>query len=288
MTPRARAILDLVRVPNLFTAAADSIAGYFLAGGSMDKSGTWALVGTASMLLYAGGVALNDVCDVSKDAGERPHRPIPSGAITRGGALKLATFLLIFGTGIASGISIASGATALLLVISIVAYDAVLKPYAVAPLLMGLCRALNLALGVQAAGEHPFDYWIALGVLLLYVASLTFFARHEASISRRLHLVAGLMGMVSAALGTALVARDDRHPAWFVGVIGLVIIITWSGRAVLRDPGSSAVQGAVKRLVLCIVGIDTLFAASVGWWQGLIVLSLVVPAAWLANRHTVT
>ena len=76
------AYLQLMRFPNLFTAAADVIAGYLIVRGLDIK--LWDLVGLvfATSGIYAGGCVLNDLCDRNVDAIERASRPIPSGRVS--------------------------------------------------------------------------------------------------------------------------------------------------------------------------------------------------------------
>src|SRR5205085_362720 len=89
--------LQLIRLPNVFTAGADSLAGWLLVGGSLaDWSGWLPLVG-ASFALYAGGVALNDYFDYATDLEERPKRPLPSGRVSLGLALGLGVVLMVAG-----------------------------------------------------------------------------------------------------------------------------------------------------------------------------------------------
>jgi len=78
---RARDLFELVRLPNVFTAPADVAMGLAAAGASWEPR--YALLFGASMLAYAGGMALNDACDAELDAVERPKRPIPSGRVSR-------------------------------------------------------------------------------------------------------------------------------------------------------------------------------------------------------------
>src|SRR4051794_38493321 len=97
-SPRARAYLELVRLPNLFTAVGDIVAGYLIVTRGVDLS--WrdlSILMVASICLYAGGVVLNDYFDRDVDAVERPERPIPSGRIRAPGALKLGMGLLGIG-----------------------------------------------------------------------------------------------------------------------------------------------------------------------------------------------
>ena len=77
------AFLQLIRLPNVVTAAADSLAGWLLVTGSLSAPGRWLPLLAASMLLYASGTILNDVFDFEIDRVERPGRPLPSGRVSR-------------------------------------------------------------------------------------------------------------------------------------------------------------------------------------------------------------
>ena len=63
MTRSLIPLLQLIRLPNVLTAAADSLAGWLLVGGSLGEAGRWLPLAIASMVLYAAGMALNDVFD---------------------------------------------------------------------------------------------------------------------------------------------------------------------------------------------------------------------------------
>src|SRR6266404_4145811 len=91
-----RAILRLARIPNVFTAFANVVAGVYLARGGRFEARDGLLVG-ASGALYLGGMVLNDLFDRRVDAVERPDRPIPSGAVTPAAAAILGFGLLALG-----------------------------------------------------------------------------------------------------------------------------------------------------------------------------------------------
>ena len=79
--------LRLLRLPNLFTAPGDSLAGYFLAmtfKGNVSIN-VWIIVllTAISVFTYAFGVVMNDVMDYQEDCRNRPERPLPSGKISR-------------------------------------------------------------------------------------------------------------------------------------------------------------------------------------------------------------
>ncbi len=85
--------VQLLRLPNLFTAMADVAMGFLFVRASwawnpapinLRPIGAWvlALLALASALLYAAGVVLNDVFDLERDRRERPERPLPSGRVS--------------------------------------------------------------------------------------------------------------------------------------------------------------------------------------------------------------
>ena len=74
--------LQLLRLPNVFTAVADVMMGYLVTHGDLQPPLQFALLVAASCLLYLSGMVLNDVFDAEVDARERPERPIPSGRVS--------------------------------------------------------------------------------------------------------------------------------------------------------------------------------------------------------------
>ncbi|MGW1862898.1 UbiA family prenyltransferase, partial [Streptomyces collinus] len=83
----ARAWAELLRLPALFTVPGDVLAGAAAVSG---RTGPRTLLAAGSSLcLYEAGMALNDWADREEDAAERPHRPLPSGRISKHVAEKL-------------------------------------------------------------------------------------------------------------------------------------------------------------------------------------------------------
>src|SRR5438132_3111897 len=118
-------LFELVRLPNIFTAPPDVAMGLAVSGAALTSSAATLLL--ASACAYAGGMALNDACDATLDARERPERPIPSGRITRAGAFTVAAILLGLSIGLAATSGLRPFVASLLLVGAIVFYDAVAK-----------------------------------------------------------------------------------------------------------------------------------------------------------------
>lgn len=220
------AYLKLFRLPLVFTAIADSAAGY-LAGRSPYSPTPLVLVvlAVSSAGLYAFGMGMNDVADRDRDKALYPGRPLPSGRVSLKGALRACWALLaLSGAAILfiperlpslAGVDPESlGWTAGLLrlvcwagaVTAILAYDFRVK----IPPVMGAVRALNFLMGYFVFSLAPWGGSIdgvwRPGVLLaaapfLYGTSLTFVSTLEdGGVVHQNRLWFGACGMIAAAL----------------------------------------------------------------------------------------
>jgi 4-hydroxybenzoate polyprenyltransferase len=266
-----RAYLELVRIPNVFTAMADVLLGFLFTHAGLNPLPQFVLLLAASSLLYLAGMVLNDYFDREQDARERPERPIPSGRVEAGAALRFGVTLTVLGiaaAGIASSVA-ASGwplIIAVLLAAGVWSYDAVLKQTPLAPLAMGACRMLNVLLGMSLH-DGPWQpvHWIVAAGVGVYVMGVTLFARSEARISGRVQLALGLaillagIGLLSSAPTWATgnefppVSAPDR---WFVfwGLIALVI--GWRCARAVLDPRPQFVQAAVRNCIFALIILD--------------------------------
>jgi len=290
---RIRPYLELIRPPNLVTAAADPLTGFLLAGGALTQCGTIGPLVGLSVCLYAGGIALNDVCDTVSDRETRPERPIPAGKIDRRRAVLLV--ILLFCTGLATAWIIAPtvGYLATGLIVAIVLYDVVLKKTFAAPAVMGLCRSLNLTLGLCALDPLPSMPLLVLPAALmwLYVSSITFFARTESVVSKRPMLVVGLIGLTTAVAGQGLLhpLYGSKHIEQYFFLIALLAMAVWLGYPAVKNPRPTVVQKAVGAYVIGIL----LFDASLVWvargpYAAGFVAALIVPTVLLSRLFRVT
>lgn len=275
--------LQLVRLPNVFTAAADGLAGWLLAVGTFDRPARWLPLVGASMALYAAGIVLNDVFDYDIDLEERPGRPLPSGRVSRSFATRLGWSLLGLGLGLAalSG-SWRSLAVAGALAGCIVAYDAGGKRTALGPELMGACRGLNLLLGMSQ-GERlggP-NGWLAAAALAVFVAGVTWISRSETHTGRVRGVLAGMVIQAVAVAGliSAAGSRRDADPIGLFVLAAVGAIVIRAGGRALQDPVPATIQRAVKTGVLALVWLDVgLVAAARGPLPALAVAACWVPA----------
>ena len=304
------AYLQLIRLPNVFTAMADILLGYVLTHrvivgpeGWDDPTKFFGLL-ASSCCLYLAGMIFNDVFDRKQDAVERPSRPIPSGRVSLVSAVVLGTVLMIAGVAAAATVTRVSLQVAGLLVVAILAYDGVLKRTPLAPIAMGLCRALNVMLG---ASDHQFWKPFFLGppqiyaaaFLGLYIVGVTLFARTEACTSSRWILGFAVLVLDAAFGGLAWLASSWPTGAKIPVVLAMfgVIAFTLNRRAIaaILDPVPEKVQLTVKVMLLSYVMLDATLvfwkmseSGQVGAAHALTTAALVIPAILLSRLIPMT
>ncbi|QDU88648.1 prenyltransferase [Pirellulimonas nuda] len=296
----------LLRVSNVLTAVADVWMGLIVSRGALAPVATCVALSLASVCLYLSGMVLNDVFDAGVDARERPERPIPAGQIAAATASRLGWGLLLAGIGLAAAASLLEhswlpAVAAVLLACCVVAYNAWLKKTPLGPVAMGLCRVGNVVLGMSVGPGSlitaeslslpaPIIY-IAPGVLL-YIAGLTWFARSEETISRRMTLGAASIVMLSGlavfasgptyyAIGPRLVVAES---GWLLLWLVIAMLVARRLVAALLQPSPAQVQAAVGNALQTIITIDAALAwGYAGPQWGLAVLALLPPTMLLAH-----
>ena len=164
-TPKWLAWGQLLRLSMAPSALADAAAGLLLGAGAWPgERAVWMLA--AAFCAYHGGMALNDWADRAGDARTRPERPLPSGVIGATAALGVSLTLLLLGPLLAWQLEPRAGAAMLAVSAMAALYDLRGRGAWTGPLLLGLCRAGNLAAGMIAgaaiAGEGAALYTPAL------------------------------------------------------------------------------------------------------------------------------
>ena len=291
-------LLKLVRLPNVFTAAADSLAGWLIANQGFGEWQRWWTLPFASMCVYAAGMALNDYCDVEIDRTERPDRPIPAGQLTLKqvflliSALFIAALALVLVTEYSRTMVVA-----LSLATWVVAYDVWLRTTPFGPWAMGACRGLNLALGLSVSptlGGPPA--WIGAVGFGLFVTGITYISRGEVQGGRSLNLRLGryfqwlaLLMLLSSVLlpVVRLFQRKQQISLAYWGftstsvllLLLVLLVISRSGKAAWVQATPERIQKAVKAGIFSLIWIDVALAAtSGGFWV------LCVAACWFPAR----
>ena len=304
------AYLQLLRIPNVFTALADVAMGFLVVHQTLTPLPPLLLLAAATACLYSAGMVLNDVYDYQIDLRERPHRPLPSGRISIGQARWLGYTLLVLGVacgwcagvvaGPAAEVWWRSGVLATALASCVVLYDAVAKQTVVGPFFMGSCRFFNVLLGMSVAtlgdsalfGFGPAHLAIAAGIGI-YIVGVTWFARTEASMSNRMLLAWGvavmLVGVVLLAVfpyfeGDSWSYRLEPFRVWPSLLCLLMFSVFWRCFQAVLDPQPRRVQLAVKHAILSLILLDSSITMLVAPWPLAIgVLALFLPTIWLGK-----
>jgi 4-hydroxybenzoate polyprenyltransferase len=201
-----------------------------------------------------------------------------------GGLLLLAGVVLAFwATPFSGGISLALAG-------SILFYDSVAKKVAgLGPLVMGLCRSLNLWMGISLLSpEFPWSY---LWVPLVYIFAITTISRSEVEGGGRPQLILAVILYAIVIFGVGILVGIDTGHLWqfipFALIFALMVFRPLAGA--LREPSPGRIRGAVKAGVLGIVALDAAWAAAYAdWVLGLVVLALLPVSVGLAKRFAVT
>ncbi len=287
-----KAYLQLLRLPNIVTAAADVLAGAWIAAASagiyLVSGSLWPLI-LASCLLYVAGVVLNDVVDAPYDIKLCPERPIPPGKLRRKKAAVLVWLLFLAGLVFAGFAGWAGLLIALLLVAAILAYDRWAKRYhGPGSIVMGLCRALNLCLGFSIApgflpgyallAVFPFAHTVA-------VASLSW-GENRGLHRRHVFLLALAPGLITISLLVMgfIIVRESIFlvPLFYTALYAAAAAFAFL--PAVRHPEPSVIKRGVKYGLLSLILLDAaMVSIFCPWIFAVVVVSLVV-VSWLLSR----
>ena len=295
------AYMRLARPANIVTAWADVLAGAAVAGASAafftmidwapgfepesltvtTEHVLWLVLATTG--LYGGGVVFNDVFDADLDAVERPERPIPSGQASLSGAVVFGLLLLVVGILAAWQVSWKSGVLAAGIALAAVLYDKFSKHHTFwGPVNMGMCRAMNLLLGISVIPETLMaigPYYLAL-LPLLYIGAITLISQGEVhgGTSTKGWLAVGFLGIVITMLG--FVAADryyaDQFYQLFFPVLFVLLVAPPFIRAA-RKPDAPTIRKAVKAGILGLIPMNAAIASNYTSWEFCLLILLLLP-----------
>ncbi len=292
---RLKQYLLLVRLPNVFTALSNVLAGYFSLTAPAEASllHVSMLMGS-SALLYVSGIVLNDYFDIEMDRKERPGRPLPSGRVSKRGALALAILTLAAANVIALLVSPASLVVSAVLSAVIFAYDYRAKKGRLGPAAMAGARFMNVLLGASPAllvlDALPWYTLFAAGAMFAYVYAIMLLSRKEVgehkdtykSIVQSFSIIAGIIAstvLLAVYLGSVEMSVS-------IAIFSAAMFFTFRGIGAAQP---QKIQNAVRNLVLSIIILDSIFiTAFAGLPYGLASLAIMAPPIVLARRMYVT
>jgi 4-hydroxybenzoate polyprenyltransferase len=289
--------LQLMRPANIVTSIADVLAGIAISGivaGSIFFSNTISqiiLLCLSTIGLYGGGVVFNDVFDADLDRVERPERAIPKGIVSLKEATVLGIILLLTGIISAAIVSEMSGILALSIASAALIYNKWSKHHAFfGPLNMGLCRGLNLLLGISMVPIAVTQWWFVAIIPIIYIAAITMISRGEVhgGSKKTLYFAALLYLIVIASI---LLLSNSKGMLWWTLIFLLPfawMIFTALIKAI-RITVPKNIGKAVKAGVIALILMNAAWAAAFGMISLAFLIILLLPLSlWLAKIFAVT
>ena len=290
------AYLQLMRPANIITSIADVLAGIAISGFllmpslSIIQLQPILILCLSTIGLYGGGVVFNDVFDAELDRVERPERAIPSGRVTINEAASLGIILLMIGIVAAFLVSIVSGIIAISIAAAALIYDKYGKHHKfLGPLNMGLCRGLNLLLGISIVTAELNIYWYLALVPIIYIAAVTIISRGEVHGGKsRSFYVAGFLYLL-VIIGIFVFSFYKNN------LLALVFLLPFAGMIftplykAFKEPVGKNIGKAVKAGVIALILLNASWAAAFGtFWLALIITLLLPLSLFLAKKFAVT
>lgn len=285
-----------MRPANIVTSVADVLAGIAISGVLYNIfTGDYLFFAIAlcfsTAFLYAGGIVFNDVFDADLDKVERPERTIPSGVVTVEEATLLGALLLSLGIILAFVCGIVPGLLAVSIAVCALVYNKWGKHRPLlGPLNMGICRGLNLLLGISILSSAVGDWYFLALVPVIYIYSITMISRGEVHGGNRssLYLASVLYLIVIASILYFSVVRNT----WQWAVL-LLIPFAWMIFEPLikaiKDPAGRNIGKAVKAGVISLIVMDAAWAAAFSsFYLAIIIVCLLPLSLFLGKLFAVT
>jgi 4-hydroxybenzoate polyprenyltransferase len=279
----------LMRPANIVTAVADILAGIAISGFFYDhptdfSKVVWLILSTVG--LYGGGVVMNDFFDAELDRIERPERAIPSGIISKTEAASLGIILLASGVAFAFLASPFSGMLALIIAVAALVYDKWAKHHRIlGPLNMGLCRGLNLLLGLSIIPSLVSENWFLAALPIIYIAAITMISQGEVHGGKtNTLLMAGLFYalVMVGILYISFLQHQIVATLCFVAVWAFMVFLPL--RNAIRKPEGKLIGKAVKAGVLALILMNAAWSAAFGVTYLALIIVLLLPLSILLAK----
>jgi len=258
----------MCRPANVITAMADVLAGISIAlfytrpdaPGHFYLNTALLLITTAA--LYAGGIVFNDIFDADTDRVERPERVIPSGIISIKAAQTFGIVLFIIALISSILVNITAFLLAAVIALSALLYDYKTKHHPIAgPLNMGICRGLNLLLGISLMPGLLNQHILLGAVPLIYIFAVTTISRDEVHGGKKKNLAAAFILYLLVFIILLIIGRYTKAYAGLLLLLPFFISIMRPLYKAWQHPYAGNIIKAVKAGVLSIILLDAAWAA---------------------------
>jgi 4-hydroxybenzoate polyprenyltransferase len=288
--------LRMMRPANVVTSVADvlagaAIAGVFSAAIFQDHSQAIITLCFSTACLYGGGIVFNDVFDADLDKIERPERAIPSGRVSLPQASVFGSILLLAGVISAGLVSTVSASLAVGISLFALLYNKISKHHPFwGPLNMGICRGLNLLLGMSILMEAlPQWYFLAI-VPIVYIFSITMISRGEVHGGGRKNLyIAAILYSIVTGFILCFSYLNNKLLLSAIILIPFLWMIFKPLIKAIQNPIGKNIGGAVKAGVISLILMDAAWAATFSTIYAALIIACLLPLSiWLAKIFAVT
>ncbi|WP_157366650.1 UbiA-like protein EboC [Aquimarina agarilytica] len=283
----------MARPANILTAISDIIAGFSVAGiflyPLMDtKFESMILLIVSTMGLYAGGIIFNDVFDYKADKLNRPERMLPSGKISMNEAIIFGSSLFAIGVISAFLVSTQSGIIAFSICILALTYDKYAKHHSVlGPINMGLCRSMNLLLGMSIINNVIPLMWFLGCIPLAFIAAITLVGQKEAHGNNKNSIIKAIILDTLVVLFFIFLMLYGYLKIWTT----IPFLLFWFGinliakaRALIHNHPKQ-IQQAVKIGVLSLIPLNAIYVVGFANWYYALLLICLLPISMLVAKH---
>ncbi len=284
--------LRLMRPANIITAVADVLAGIAISGflGSevvnyLDHLLPILCLCLATVGLYGGGVVFNDVMDAKLDKVERPERPIPAGIISMTQAIVLGSYLLLVGILAAFTVGRITGFIALGITVSALVYNKWGKHQFWGPVNMGLCRGLNLLLGISIVMPALQTYWWMGIIPVIYIAAVTYISRGEVhgGTSAAIRIAAVCYALVYGTM-FALAYYNEHLLIASPFIILFIIMINRPLWIAMKEPTGPNIGKAVKGGIIALIAMNAAWVAAFSSLPHALLVLILLPVSMLIAK----
>lgn len=294
---RFGSFIRMARPANILTAISDIVAGIAIAGilGSVFSEGKLESMGLliiSTIGLYGGGIVFNDVFDYDSDTLNRPERVLPSGKVSLTEAAIFGICLLVMGITCAFFVSTLSGILALFTALLALSYDKYAKHHKVlGPINMGLCRSMNLLLGMSIVSGVIEQLWFIGFVPLTFIAAITLVGQKEAHGNNKNSILKAILLDTSIVFFFVFLMLKGYLNIW----VTIPFLLFWFGinffakTRALKQNQPKQIQQAVKIGVLSLIPLNAIYVAGFSsGYLAILLISLLPISIIIAKYYAVT
>jgi 4-hydroxybenzoate polyprenyltransferase len=289
--------IKIARPANILTAISDIVAGFAVAGvlfypeiTSQYKEAL--LLVLATIGLYGGGIVFNDIFDFEDDKINRPERVLPSGKISMTEAVLFGSGLFLLGVVAAFFVSTVSGILATAICVLALSYDKYAKHQAfLGPLNMGLCRSLNLFLGMSIVTETIYQMWFIGFIPLIFIAAITLVGQKEAHGNNKNSIIKAIVLDTLVTSFFVILMLNDYLNTW----VTIPFLVFWYGinlnakTKALKNNQPKQIQLAVKTGVLSLIPLNAIYVVGFSnWYYAILLIGLLPISIAIAKYYAVT